>query len=95
MLLLALIKNGTLLIIDIEKVDDGWEPPAGTIKHSQAALCDGMKHTGHGSKKVVAALKELEMDDIEVIRDQRFGFKSVGMRRWGRRASEGKKLFSW
>ncbi|KAK3170320.1 hypothetical protein OEA41_009707 [Lepraria neglecta] len=77
-LLLGLIENGTLLIIDIEKVDDGWEPPAGTIKHSQEALRDSMKHTGHGSKEVVAALKELEMDDIEIIRDQRFGFELVG-----------------
>lgn len=58
------LKNdGLLVIMDIEKfyssADSGSE-----------ALLDGRKEEGSGSKEVIAALNEIGMEDIAVIKDQ-------------------------
>ena len=63
--------NGTLLIIDVDKCDEDCYD-----EHSPGSPHEGLKNTGHGSKDIVKALEELGMEDIAVIRDQKFLFEA-------------------
>lgn len=67
-------KNGTLLIIDIEKCD--LECSNDPALHSPGSSHDGLKLTGHGSNDIVKALEELGMEDIAVVKDQPFLFEA-------------------
>ena len=55
--------GGTLLIIDIERV---------TQKTDEIAVIDGKKTTGYHSSDIVNALRDMDMDGIDVLGDKRF-----------------------
>ena len=62
--------DGVLVIVDIEKY-------YGHTDEDSEALLDGRKEPGSGSREVVAALKEVEMENIAVMefKDFRFEFE--------------------
>lgn len=57
--------KGLLIIVDIEKI-------YGYANSMDEAFMDGRKEEGNGSREVVAALKDVDMEDIAVIEDQEF-----------------------
>ena len=67
-------KNGTLLIIDVEKCDEDCYPDLDS--HSPGAPHEGLKVTGHGSKAIAKALRDLGMEKIAIIGDQHFLFEA-------------------
>ena len=60
--------DGVLVIVDIEKY-------YGHTDLNSQALLDRRKELGSGSKEVVAALKEVEMENIAVMEDKDFKFE--------------------
>ena len=68
--------NGTLLIIDVEKYDEGCNSHADS--HSPGSPREGLKVTGHGSRDIEKALEELGMEDIAVLVEQDFLFEIKG-----------------
>ena len=57
--------DGVVVIVDIEKF-------YGDADLDNGASLDGRKEEGSGSREVVAALEEVEMQDIAVIDDEDF-----------------------
>lgn len=57
--------KGLLIIVDIEKI-------YGYTNSVDEAFMDGRKEEGNGSREVVAALRDVGMEDIAVIEDQDF-----------------------
>ena len=68
--------DGTLLIIDVEKYDEGYSSHADS--HSRGSPHEGLKVTGHGSKDIEKALEELGMEDIAVLVEEDFLFEVKG-----------------
>ena len=57
--------KGLLIIVDIEKI-------YGYTNSVDEASMDGRKEEGNGSREVVAALKDVDMEEIAVIEDRNF-----------------------
>ena len=57
--------KGLLIVVDIEKI-------YGYANSVDEAFMDGRKEEGNGSREVIAALKDVGMEDIFVIEDQNF-----------------------
>lgn len=60
--------DGVLVIVDIEKYYGHTDPES-------EAFVDGRKELGSGSREVVAALKQVEMENIAVMEDKDFKFE--------------------
>lgn len=66
-------KNGTLLVLDVQK--DYTQPESVEGEIGDRRMRNGKKLSGFGSEEVTAALEGLGMEDIEVLEDEDLRFR--------------------